>query len=124
MDCYYHLGDLEKVEAYIIKSFLYDTPRAEFCCRLGYHFLSNHQYKQAAFWYDLATKLQRPPENQGFVNHAAWTWLPHLQLCVCYDRLGQYELAYHHNEMPAKYVPNHSSVIQNQEYLKKRLGLK
>lgn len=123
IDCYYHLGDLEKVEKYIFKSFLYDTPRAEFCCRLGYYLMEKKQYKQAAFWYDLATKLRRPPENQGFVNHAAWTWLPHLQLCVCYDRLGEYELAYQHNEMAAKYIPNNASVIHNREYLKKRLGL-
>jgi glycosyltransferase involved in cell wall biosynthesis len=123
IDCYYHLGDTESVEKYIFKSFLYDTPRAEFCCRLGYHLMSNNQYRQAAFWYDLATKLQRPPDNQGFFNHASWTWVPHIQLCVCYDRLGEYELAYHHNEMAAKYIPNSASVLQNREYLKKRLGL-
>lgn len=118
IDCYYHLGDTESVEKYIFKSFLYDTPRAEFCCRLGYHLMSNNQYRQAAFWYDLATKLQRPPDNQGFFNHASWTWVPHIQLCVCYDRLGEYELAYHHNEMAAKYIPNSASVLQNREYLK------
>ncbi|NLO21634.1 MAG: glycosyltransferase [Syntrophomonadaceae bacterium] len=123
IDCYYHLGDLESVEKYIFKSFMYDTPRAEFCCRIGYHLMSNNQFRQAAFWYDLATKLQRPPDNQGFVNHAAWTWLPHIQLCVCYDRLGNYELAYHHNEIAAGYVPDHPSVIQNSKYLKRRLGL-
>lgn len=123
IDCYYHLGDTESVEKYIFKSFLYDTPRAEFCCRLGYHLMSNNQYRQAAFWYDLATKLQRPPDNQGFFNHASWIWVPHIQLCVCYDRLGEYELAYHHNEMAAKYIPNSASVLQNREYLKKRLGL-
>jgi GT2 family glycosyltransferase len=121
-DCYQQLGDLENAEKYIFKSFVYDTPRAEFCCRLGYLFQNRQQFEQAAFWFKLATELERPADNRGFIDHASWTWVPHIQLCVCYDRLGKYELAYRHNEMAATFVPDDISVLRNREYLNKRLG--
>ncbi len=121
-DCFQQLGDLENAEKYIFRSFMYDTPRAEFCCRLGYRFQLKDQFRQAAFWFKLATQLEKPLDNRGFMDHASWTWLPHLQLCVCYDRLGDYELAYRHNEIAATFIPDDLSVLNNREYLKKRLG--
>lgn len=123
-DCFHQIGDMENAEKYIFKSFIYDTPRAEFCCRLGYYFLNKQQFKQAAFWYKLATELEKPIDSRGFMDHASWTWIPHLQLCVCYDRLGMYELAFQHNEMAAKFIPDDPNVLQNRVYLKNRLALK
>jgi glycosyltransferase involved in cell wall biosynthesis len=43
-DCYHHLGDLEKELNSVLRSFKYDQPRPEFCCRLGFYFLSKEQY--------------------------------------------------------------------------------
>ena len=118
-DCYFQLGDSNNALKYIFQSFGYDTPRSEFCCQLGYHFLTSGKFKQATFWYKLATQVEKPLDNRGFINHACWTWVPHIQLCVCYDRLGEYELAYRHNEIAATFIPDDASVISNREYLKK-----
>ncbi|KUG04350.1 glycosyl transferase, group 2 family protein [hydrocarbon metagenome] len=120
-DCFFQIGDPDNALKFIFKSFLYDTPRAEFCCQLGYHFLSLERFKHAVFWYKLATQLERPFDNRGFVNHACWTWVPHIQLCVCYDRLGEYELAYQHNEIAATFIPDDINIIKNRSYLKKIL---
>lgn len=116
-DCFQHLGDHERERQSIFKSFEYDTPRADFCCRLGYQFLNKNQYPLAVFWYKLATQLDKPVEKWGLLNHACWTWLPHLQLCVCYSNLGQYKLAFEHNEIARKYVPTHASVLHNKSFL-------
>jgi glycosyltransferase involved in cell wall biosynthesis len=116
-DCFYHLGDQERALRYIYKSFEYDTPRAEFCCRLGYHFLNKNQYQMAVFWYKLATQLEKPAESWGLLNHACWTWLPHLQLCLCYSLLGEYKLAFEHNEIARQYIPNNPSVLHNKSFL-------
>lgn len=121
-DCFHNLGDLDNAVKYIFLSFLYDTPRAEFCCRLGYHFIVINKYEQAAFWYNLATQLIKPINNRGFMENVAWTWLPHIQLCVCYDHLGDHERAYRHNETAAQFIPNDPKVLSNRQYLKKRLG--
>lgn len=45
-DCYHNLGEKDKQLEYIFKSFEQATPRAEFCCRLGFYFLSAKQYEQ------------------------------------------------------------------------------
>lgn len=111
-DCFHQVGDQEKELSYILKSFEYDAPRAEFCCRMGYFFLKRKQPSQAIFWYQLATQLEKPSENWGRINHACWSWLPHLMLCICYTELDMVDLAYEHNEKASSYQPNHPSIIQ------------
>jgi len=122
-DCYHALGDKDKQLKYIYKSFDYAPPRAEFCCRLGFHFLHAKRYEQAAFWYKLATQLEKPADCSGFMYEACWTWLPHLQLCVCYDRLGKHALAYAHNEIARGYSPENRQILYNKEYLEGVLGI-
>lgn len=79
--------------------------------------MQNKQWSQSIFWYKLAATLDLPKEMQGFINYACWTWLPHLQLCVCYANIGEYELAYKHNEIAREYRPNDPQIIHNKEYL-------
>lgn len=118
-DCYLALHNPEKHLEYLYKSFTYDTPRAEFCCRLGFYHLQENQLLQAVFWYKTATELEQPTACWGMMNHACWTWLPHLQLCLCYDRLGKYELACQHNEKAAVFAPDNASILYNQKYFEK-----
>jgi len=122
-DCYQNLGEKGRELEYILKSFEYATPRAEFCCRLGHYFLRAEQYDQGAFWYKLATQLEKPLDSWGPIIEACWTWLPHLQLCVCYDRLGKRELAYEHNEIARKYRLEDPQILHNKKYLEGVLGL-
>ncbi|SNX53517.1 glycosyltransferase family 2 protein [Thermoanaerobacterium sp. RBIITD] len=114
-DCYDAIGDVDKRNDSIYKSFEYDAPRPEFCCRLGYRFLNENKLKQAIFWYELATKVEKP--RQGFINAACSTWLPHLQLCVCYYKLGDIKKSYEYNEKARKYIPDDPMVIQNKKLL-------
>lgn len=116
-DCYYYLGDYELEQHYTLKSFEYDLPRAEFCCRLGYRFMQKSEWQKAIFWYKLATQLKKPKDSWGFFIECCWTWLPHLQLCVCYDQLGEYKLAYEHNEIARNYRPTDEQMLYNKTYL-------
>lgn len=115
-DCFFALNNREKFLEYTYKSFTYDTPRAEFCCNLGFYYLQANELKQAAFWYKFATELEKPINCLGLLNDACWTWLPHLQLCVCYDKLGKHELACKHNEIAASFTPDNPSVLYNRKY--------
>lgn len=121
-DCYYNLGDMDQMDKYIYKSFDFDLPRAEFCCRLGYKYLAKNMLNQAVFWYKLATQLEKP-NTWGLINNDCWTWLPHLQLCLCYDRLGNHKLAYDHNEIARTFKPNDERILYNKRYFES-LGLK
>lgn len=120
-DCYYHLGEQDKALASVLRSFQYDRPRPEFCCRLGYHFLEQKDFLNAIFWYRLAIQVQPKHEQLGFHNTAYSTWLPHLQLCVCYSRLGAYRLAYLHNEAALIYRPGDQTMLSNKAFLEKTL---
>jgi glycosyltransferase involved in cell wall biosynthesis len=117
-DYYRSLGKEELVREYAYKTFEYALPRAEACCRLGFSFMQEKRYEEAAFWYELATKLVKPKDSWGFFEDSCWTWLPHLQLCVCYDRLGKKRLAFEHNEIAAKYRPNDERILYNRRYFK------
>jgi glycosyltransferase involved in cell wall biosynthesis len=121
-DCFQQLGDKAKELEYNIKSFEYASPRAEFCCRLGFYFLRAEQYGQGVFWYSLATKLEKP-DSGGPMLEACWTWLPHLQLCVCYNRLGKQELAYKHNEIARTFRPEDPQIMHNKNYLELTYGI-
>ncbi len=115
-DYYLSINKPEESRKYIFKSFEYGNPRAEGCCRIGFSFLNENKLYQAIFWYETALKLEKPKNSLGFFNEACWTWLPHLQLCVCYDKLGNHKLAYYHNEMASKFRPNDKHILFNKKY--------
>lgn len=120
-DCYHSLGNTHQELLAAFRSFEFDTPRAEFCCRLGFHFLQIKNIPTAIFWYKLATQLECP-DSMAIANLTCSTWLPHLQLCLCYDSLGKYELANKHNEIALSYRPKDPRMLHNQKYFEKILG--
>ncbi|NLK07503.1 MAG: glycosyltransferase [Firmicutes bacterium] len=122
-DCYYNLGQKEKAVACVLRAFAFDTPRPEFCCRLGYHFLETGNYLAAVFWYTLATRAKPGDNFLAFTNQAAYTWLPHLQLCVCYSKLGAYRLAYLHNEAARHFRPEDPIMLSNKTFLEQMLSV-
>jgi glycosyltransferase involved in cell wall biosynthesis len=117
-DYYNYIKDSFNAKKYCYYSFNYDKPRAEFCCKLGRYFLNENNLNNAIFWYELATKLERPKNSWGFFNDDCWTWLPHIQLCVCYYKQGKKELSYKHNEIALSYSPNNETLLRNKEFFK------
>lgn len=108
-----------KEEAYmsLLRSFTYDLPRAFTCCRIADMFFEQRSYDKAAFWYEMATTRKPAREQWGPSSDAFWTWVPHLQLCVCYDKLGDRKLAEKHNEIAAQYLPADDRRIEyNRKY--------
>ncbi|GAA4712685.1 glycosyltransferase [Brevibacillus fulvus] len=120
-DIYYRLGNEEKELDCIFQAFRLEAPRAEFCCRLGHYFLRQKEYRKALFWYKFATELERPKESWGFFHEACWTWLPHLQLCVCYYHIGDVQKSYEHNEVARTYRPDDPTILSNKKLLEEKL---
>ncbi|MGP0587645.1 FkbM family methyltransferase [Paenibacillus timonensis] len=121
-DVYYRQANKDKEREYAFRSFLYAPPRAEICCRLGYQFLQLNRLEQAIFWYKEATKAKRPEVETVLYYEACWTWLPHIQLCICYYQLGDYKSAYDHNEQAMRYEPHNEYGLNNKKMLDKLLG--
>ncbi|WP_286184260.1 glycosyltransferase family 2 protein [Clostridium sp. CCUG 7971] len=120
-DCYSYKGDSENELKYILKSFEYDIPRADFCCKLGRKFLNENKLDAAIYWYECAINLSPQKDNMSLINHDMYTFLPMIQLCVCHYRNGNIKKAYLYNEMASKYKPEDVSVKYNKEFFKDKI---
>lgn len=116
-DCYAHLGERRLRLNALLRAFDYDSPRAEHCYALGSYYFEEAKYHSAIVWFREATQIS-PPQTMGISNLAVGTWLPHLQLCLCYDRIKQYEEACKHNELALQFNPTHSSLLYNRNYFR------
>ncbi len=119
--CYKEKGDEYMEITSLFRSFIYDEPRAEICCDIGSHFLERKNYKNAIFWYKLAASSKIKDTEGGFLYLDCYDFIPNIQLCVCYDRLGDHEKAYYYNEEAGKFKPNSPNYIHNKEYFERIL---
>lgn len=120
--CYGKENQRDEQITALIKSFVYDAPRAEICCDLGYVFKAEGNYERAVFWFRLAGTLQKPKGNWGFIREDCWGYIPYIELAVCCDRLGMVQLAEQYNEFAGIYKPDDPSVELNRLYFKQRPG--
>lgn len=114
--CYGKLGQLEKALKALMGSFCYDRPRAEICCEIGRHFADQELWEIAAFWYGTALQTPRKDESGGFVLDECYGYLPAIELCVCYDRMGKHKEAYEYHLLAKKWNPASQAVKINQKY--------
>lgn len=114
--CYLALKKPEQAVTALLRSFVYDNPRGDACCQLGYFYKNQREYRRAAFWFELATRLQKPEQSWGFLNHDHYGFIPCMELAVCYDRLGDFKQAEHFNHMAGQFKPNDASYLYNKRY--------
>ncbi|MFA9465271.1 MAG: glycosyltransferase [Velocimicrobium sp.] len=118
--CYQLLNSPQKALESMLHSFYYDTPRAELCCQIGYHFKAQGIYRQAAFWFELALEVEKPINSWGFHQEDYWSYIPSIECAVCYDKLGNYEKAEHYNDRAARYKPDSPAVLYNKKYFESK----
>lgn len=121
-NCYGKIGKEHEKFMSLFRSFTYDKPRSEICCDIGELWMGSGRYMQAIYWFDQATKLPQEKSQMTLVEPGTWTWIPHLQLCVCYDKLGDLGKACYHNEVALSFHSSHPSMLFNQKYFKEKLG--
>lgn len=125
INCYSYENQNEKKINRILKSFEYDVPRADICCALAETFMEKREFHQAIFWYKIALGCRHDKDNLGMDVKDYYTWIPSIQLCVCYCGIKDYEAAYYYNEITALYIPESPKIKHNRDYLKnqfKELG--
>ncbi len=111
--CHDKLGHSNAALTALFRTFAYDRPRAEVCCEIGLWFFQRERFRQAAYWYALALTCARNDRRGGFVSLDCYGYLPCIQLCVCYSRLGDQERAETFNELAASYKPDSPAVLHN-----------
>ena len=120
-ECYKYKNDKENELKYILKSFEYDVPRADFCCKLGDKFLNENNLNTAIYWYEEAIRAVPKEYNMSLVDYSVFTYLPWIQLCICYFKKGDLRESYICNEMAAKYKQDDECVKYNREYFKDKI---
>lgn len=115
-DCRRAMGDQDGALKALLQSFCYDLPRAEVCCEIGWYFFQKEQWEKAAYWYQIATKCKKHDRSGAFVQTDYYEYIPYMQLCVCYDKMGNWKLANAFNEKAGKKKPNDPAYLHNRAY--------
>lgn len=112
------LGRREDALAVLAGGFLFSFPHAEDCCILASHFEEEGDITSAIFWYECALSTPEKLENGGFCNVDYSGFIPAIQLCVLYDKLGNLKKAEEYNELAGSFKPNNESYLYNVQYFK------
>ena len=115
-NCYFRMGQEQSALMALLRSMSFDTPRAELCCEIGKYFLERGNFHNAIYWYETALSI---PENEyagGFVLPDCHDYIPLLQLCVCYDKLGDRQKAKEYNERAGVCKPYSQAYLYNKRY--------
>ena len=110
-------GDREGAKRALFQSFSFAPPCSEACCALGDLHREAGDYPHAVFYYKLALNEAGAdgfdlPDCRGFL---PWIWL-----CVCYDRMGDFERARRCNEKAGEFRPDDPAYLHNKLYFEKR----
>lgn len=107
------IDNKDKIPDIAFESFKIDTPTAEIACNLGNYYMEKKSFKQAAFWYRAALDSRPDSYNMAISNSGYYTWIPSLQLCVCYYNLGKIKCAYFFNELAATFNEEEEKILYN-----------
>ncbi|MGL4569455.1 MAG: glycosyltransferase family 2 protein [Clostridium sp.] len=97
------------------------SPNGEMLCELSNCFIEKCMHDEAIVHLKSALNMDEDRLNSGFNNAAYTTWVPAIQLCVCYSALGQFEKAYYYNELAYIYSAPEDKINYNREFLKYKL---
>lgn len=115
-DCYSRLGKEQDALTTLLRSMVFDLPRAELCCEIGKYFLEHGNYHIAVYWYEKALHTPRNEYAGGFVLPDCYDYIPLLQLCVCYDKMGNQQKAKEYNERAGACKPYSKAYLYNKQY--------
>ena len=119
---YAALGKEREALGALLRSFTLAPPRSDVCCILGERAMKANDSNSAIFWYGLALSRVPDIEGGGFVNLDYCGFIPNIQLCVLYDRLGDTEKANYYNEAAGAVKPDSAAYLHNKEYFKNKLN--
>lgn len=120
---YTALNRTEKAYGALLKSFLYAPPRSEVCCILGEKFMCGNDVNSAIYWYRAALTAENGENRGAFVNRDFCGFIPCMQLCVLYDKLGDYERACFYNREAGKIKPQNQNYLNNKKYFEEVRGV-
>ena len=117
--CYADLKQYDCALHELYKTFDYDLPRANVCCRIADVFATKGKYNIAIYWYTIATKCIENDKKGAFVENDCYGYYPYMQMCMCYYKLGDMENARLYNDMAGKIRSDDKVYLHNKQYFDK-----
>ena len=111
------LGRREESDDALLRTLGLGSPRADVCCELGRRFLEKGDLPSARFWYELAPR-QFTENRGGFVHSDYGGYIPYMQLCVIFDRLGDLDTAERFNDLAGE-IRQSPEYKQNKAYFER-----
>jgi GT2 family glycosyltransferase/tetratricopeptide (TPR) repeat protein len=87
---------------------------------LGMLAWDKQNWRAAIHWFEICRSLPKP-DVLAPVEMEYHTWLPRLQLCVMYDKVGDIQKAYERNKEALEMNPTHPIIVQNDQMFRKVL---
>jgi len=121
--CYFEKKDGEKIKHHIYESLKCEDRWAEPYYLLGLWYMNQGDLDRAIQWYENCLKVKRPSGLLTSYIPEYYTWLPNLNLTVCYANLKSYQKAFDCNQEVLKYRPGDDRAINNDKMLREMLNL-
>jgi glycosyltransferase involved in cell wall biosynthesis len=102
------------------KAIVLDNRWAEPYYALGEIAFLLEDYEEAIFWFKKC--LRDIPDILSPVNKEMYNIRPCVSLIFCYDRLQQYDEAWHYNELALRHKPQDTGLQHNRNYLRSRIS--
>ena len=102
-----------KFKKYVFECINLEERKAEAYFLLGRFYESKNSYVKAIQWYKHCLNVDFPSDLNSSLLIEQYTWAPALQLCVCYNYVGDIEKANYYNDLVLKYRPNDSRALHN-----------
>ncbi len=117
-DCYFYLNDLKNSKKYLIESMNTSPPNALVCCKLGFIYIQENNYKNAIFWYKTALNCQKNKKSGEFIENDYFDFIPYLQLSFCYYYLNDYENFVKYHKKAKALKPYDKAILNNEKFVK------
>ncbi|MGI5899368.1 MAG: glycosyltransferase [Christensenellales bacterium] len=114
--CLNGTGQRKEALRALLKSFEYDSPRAELCCDIGKHFFEQNSYKQAIYWYSRALESKIDDQSCAFIMPECYGYIPAIQLSLCHWHLGDIDTAITFNELAESFKADDPAVLSNRKF--------
>lgn len=118
--CMYRIGDRDRALKFLLSGLSEGIPKPELCCGLGWWSSRPKAAIATQFSGTWAGSSGRKVDRGGrFCDAGVRGYVPYLQMCVCYDRLGEWKTAERYNELARGARPGTETCQLNRKYFEK-----
>ena len=119
---YKNTQDYSKAIHYCWEALKTNELKADAYCTMGDIGMETQAWDYAIHWFIVASNMERPEDALDIVEPKYHTWLPQLQLCLCYNSIGKVFEAAVANEKALEYRPEDHRMLNNRKIFKENLG--